>query len=271
MLLEDLCTELTWPEAYLYDTAYALLRPLYSISSPWRKDLNTYLYGQVRRLGGKQYLLFYFSTLSMLTEGYAALTAFLKEPFTDYDSSLFKELEAFLYKQFKEYPTAPWRDGSSSLPPKGNASNTLIDNIFTECTSLVKKKSNIEMLDTLLSFPVHEVYTECNKLTTIPVILYKCHLSNELYSTFERKGVKLYRILHNYIRWDDAQVLLTKGTIDLTEKSLHVLGEPKEVQVNNEDYFLYLLVSDSVPKKYFTVADWDVNTRLIIIKNGDVL
>lgn len=113
----DLFVGLSWPDIFLEDPAYALFRPLYERTSPWRssyKSLLLYLNAQARRLGGRKLLLFYFSRLSMLTPAasYPHFKTFLAHPF-EYKlilSSLFSEIELFLQWRFKEFSNNPWID-----------------------------------------------------------------------------------------------------------------------------------------------------------------
>ena len=111
----DLFVALTWPTKFLEDPAYALLRPLYENTSPWRKSheaLALYLHSQARRLGGRRHILFHFSNLSLISEGYYEFNRFLKAPFetTHKLKRVFGEMERFLRQRFETFEHDPWAD-----------------------------------------------------------------------------------------------------------------------------------------------------------------
>lgn len=111
----DLFIAPTWPDAFLQDPAYALFRPLYEYTSPWRASHSTlchYLNGQARRLGGRQYILFHFLNLAKISKSYESLHAFLLDPFTNKHKLLkvFVDLEAFLRWRFEFFTNDPWSD-----------------------------------------------------------------------------------------------------------------------------------------------------------------
>jgi hypothetical protein len=105
----------TWPELFLKDPAYALFRPLYDSTSPWRKNhsmLVHYLNGQARRLGGRQYILFHFANIARISRSYTNLHGFLADPFTNKHqiSLVFSDLEKFLRWRFDTFSHDPWED-----------------------------------------------------------------------------------------------------------------------------------------------------------------
>ena len=110
----DLFTGLSWPPIFLQDPAYALLRPLYEYTSPWRishEALCLYLNSQARRLGGRKRLLEYFSMLASLSLRFPTFHSFLILPFEKHDLlELFLEMEKFLQWRFREFPNDPWHD-----------------------------------------------------------------------------------------------------------------------------------------------------------------
>ena len=111
----DMFAAPTWPNVFLKDPAYALFRPLYEYTSPWRASqdaLLLYLYSQARRLGGRRHLLFHFSNLAKISESYAGLNWFLRSPFEHSHDliEVFTDMENFLRWRFVEFRDDPWRD-----------------------------------------------------------------------------------------------------------------------------------------------------------------
>lgn len=110
----DLFTGLTWPDVFLRDPAYSLLRPLYDRMSPWRSShdqLCLYLSSQARRLGGRRVLLFHFSHLHLLAKNYLRFQHFLLNPFDSYSlDELFLEIDQFLHWRFDQFSDDPWKD-----------------------------------------------------------------------------------------------------------------------------------------------------------------
>jgi hypothetical protein len=111
----DIFVAPTWPTKFLEDPAYALLRPLYELTSSWRKSheaLSLYLHSQARRLGGKRFVLFHLSNLSLISESYYEFNRFLKAPFdpTHRLKRVFGEMEKFLRWRFEDFKHDPWSD-----------------------------------------------------------------------------------------------------------------------------------------------------------------
>ena len=121
----DLFVAPTWPDAFLKDPSYALFRPLYEYTSPWRLTygaLSKYLNGQARRMGGRQYVLYHFSQLAQITPNveYPSLYAFLLDPFTASKHNLtdvFSDAEKFLRWRFECFTEDPWFDFPDSSAP----------------------------------------------------------------------------------------------------------------------------------------------------------
>lgn len=105
----------TWPSKFLEDPAYALLRPLYEYTSPWRTShdaLSLYLHSQARRLGGRRHILFHFSNLAIISERFPKFNQFLLSPFNQSHSlkRVFTEMELFLRWRFDFFTKDPWAD-----------------------------------------------------------------------------------------------------------------------------------------------------------------
>ena len=105
----------TWPSKFLEDPAYALLRPLYEYTSPWRLShdaLSLYLHSQARRLGGRRHILFHFSNLALISEGFPKFNQFLLSPFDRGHilKRVFTEMELFLRWRFEAFTKEPWAD-----------------------------------------------------------------------------------------------------------------------------------------------------------------
>jgi len=111
----DLFTGLTWPSIFLHDPTYALFRPLYDRTSPWRSSYDSlclYLNSQARRLGGRHILMGQFSKLALISTRYSTLHNFLNEPFNPKHnlSDLFSEVDQFLRWRFDYFSYDPWQD-----------------------------------------------------------------------------------------------------------------------------------------------------------------
>lgn len=112
----------TWPEPFIKDPAYALFRPLYEHTSPWRASYGSllkYLNGQARRLGGRQYVLIHLAKLAQITPRmeFIHLHAFLTDPFTPkhHIPFLFLDVDRFLHWRFKSFAD-PWQDLDTNEP-----------------------------------------------------------------------------------------------------------------------------------------------------------
>ena len=143
----DLFIAPTWPEAFLKDPAYALFRPLYEYTSPWRAShsaLCHYLNGQARRLGGRQYILFHFSNLARIAKSYPDFHSFLLDPFTNKHRLLqvFYDLERFLRWRFEEFTEDPWLDFTveESSAAKGHISEKDLEAIPVALSETDRKK-----------------------------------------------------------------------------------------------------------------------------------
>jgi len=110
----DLFTGLTWPAVFLQDPSYAIFRPIYDRTSPWRTNhekLWLYLNSQARRLGSRRMLLYHFANLQLIANGFPIFQAFLLNPFSRHDlNQLFSEIERFLRWRFDQFSDDPWRD-----------------------------------------------------------------------------------------------------------------------------------------------------------------
>jgi len=144
---DDLFVAPTWPDAFLRDPAYALLRPLYERTSPWRSSsilLHQYLTSQARRLGNRRHLAFHFSNLAKVSSEYDELCAFFLTPFDKHSQlqSIFSQMEEFLRHRFETYPEKPWADFpvEQLVMPKGHISNKDIEAVPTELTEQDRKK-----------------------------------------------------------------------------------------------------------------------------------
>lgn len=143
----DIFVAPTWPSAFLQDPAYALFRPLYERTSPWRTSysaLYQYLSSQARRLGGRRHVLFYLSNLAKVAGEYPHLHAFLLAPFesTNNLTQVFLELEFFLRWRFEKFSEDPWLDFPAPEPvaPKGHISEKDIEAIPIVLSEQDRKK-----------------------------------------------------------------------------------------------------------------------------------
>lgn len=325
---EDLFVAPTWPDVFLEDTAYALFRPLYEYTSPWRASydaLHLYLHSQARRLGGRHHLMFHFSNLSLISKSYPILHYFLNNPFdTAYGlRTLFLDLERFLVWRFREFKDDPWRDfplqertkpkrrvenkdldvapvviseqkrkkllkkALSKIPWQQQLQKTLesskdeyhtelIEKALKECPELVSQKTNTDLVHQMFSSPIPELTLtlgdEGYVVADIPVMLGSHFLSKSVYAGwFEQK--KFYRILGCYARWDDAKVVIYKSSTVATDMfhsikeiyQLQSIGNWKKAQVNDEDYFLSLLVESDLPERSFLISEWEINVSHLTI------
>lgn len=142
----DLFVAPTWPDIFLRDPAYGLLRPLYDHTSPWRssQDLYQYLSSQARRLGGRRHVLFYLSNLSKISTLYPTFHSFLLTPFENTHDlpQVFSEMERFLRWRFECFSENPWIDfpAPEITKPKGHISEKDIEAIPVELTDQDRKK-----------------------------------------------------------------------------------------------------------------------------------
>lgn len=250
---DDIFVEPTWPSKFLEDPAYALLRPLYEHTSPWRQHLSDYLYSQARRLGGQRVLLFHFYNLSLISEGYSEFNQFLKTPL---DPKLrlkrvFKEMLSFLRWRFDFFSHDPWQDypvrerlatrrhmhpdditltdtertmylkrmlsrpaGQKWTPPKDT---DIITKALKECPE-IGNQANAAFAAHIFSSPVPFIDIQLDdsgyRVCEIPVVLGSHYVGKNVQGVwFEGKGRKFYRILGSYVRWDDAKVVIFKADL----------------------------------------------------------
>lgn len=297
----DLFAPPTWPQAFLKDPAYALFRPLYEYTSPWRSSqamLSLYLHSQSRRLGGHRYLLFYFSNLAKISESYPSLNWFLRSPFyASHDlNDVFSELEIFLRWRFTDFKDDPWRDypfeeqytdkerkiilkkNLSKIPKVRNFRDMeeyklrFIENALKECPNLtINPKYNSDLVHHIFSSPIPELTLQLGRdgyvISEIPVILGSHFLDKKYTGWF--KDNKFYRILGCYARWDDAKVIIFKDVTMLSSLKgtykLRTIGEMRRGQIDGEDYLLSILVDSDLPEKSFVISEWELNVSQLTI------
>ena len=143
----DLFVAPTWPDIFLKDQAYALFRPLYERTSPWRSaysSLYQYFSSQARRLGGRRHILFYLSNLAKIAEDYPKFQAFLLAPFdSNHDlPAMLSEMELFLRWRFENFSEDPWLGfpAQEVVMPKGHISEKDIEAVPTTLTDQDRKK-----------------------------------------------------------------------------------------------------------------------------------
>jgi hypothetical protein len=286
---------MVWLMAFQRDPSYGRLRPLYEISSPWRKDIHTYLIGQSRRLGSRRQLQYHFLKLSWVASSYLHLHAFFLSPFSDHNfNQVFLELTHFLQYRFINF-TDPWQGYLGEQPklvldydrqkllkqilarPKvaGSDISFVIENAIREVPELLSSKSNEDLFEQLFSTPISAMTIEVGDYTVVelPVVLGSHYISKKTYKNrFNKK--KFYRILGSYVRWDDAKVvifrkdknhhqmfLVLKDTMKLVN-----IGTWKHLEVDGVDYYLSLLVDFDLPEKSFYVSEWELNCPSISIE-----
>jgi len=274
---EDIFT-ITWPDIFLKDAAYALIRPLYEKASPWRKsytDLSLYLHSQVRRLGSRRLLLFHFSNLAQIAVNYKSLYTFLLSPFDfTFDlSALFLELELFLSWRFSLED--PWTGYSKNTVFRNIRKpldisvfhNPLIEKAVKECPSLL---SNEDLVMQLFSSPVSSVTIEIVNadycVFEVPIMLGSHYIEKQVLKELESSR-KFYKVLGCFASWNDAQILLFKPTNDTSalfntiryKYNLTSIGDWQKAQVDDVDYYLALLIDFDIPQRSFLVSEWQIN------------
>lgn len=287
----DIFGPLSWPDSFLKDSSYALLRPLYERTSPWRsswENLSTYLMSQARRLGGKRYVITKLNNLSALTSDYEHLTSFLRSPFERPKGfrNVFYDLDLFLLQRF--VLSHPWEGHEiedkkklkyvlariPTLPQLEN--NDLVQKVNKECPELLQRY-NVDLLHHILSSPVSSLSYSVSdvgfEIMNTPVFIGRHYKAKDF-----DLGSGFYRILGNFSRWDKAKVVIFKECIYNSEKEqkelfLHIkntyglrgIGLWKRAQVEGEDYLLSLLVGADVSERMFMVSQWELNCPQLTI------
>jgi hypothetical protein len=151
----DLFTGLTWPDSFLQDPAYAIFRPLYERTCPWRTSqdlLFLYLNSQARRLGGRKILLGYFLKLSSIAFDYPYFKSFLLSPFEKHNlDALFLDVDKFLQWRFKKFTIDPWLDFKKEIEKKEIANVEVSEKDLALPVSSLSEKDRKKLLKKELS------------------------------------------------------------------------------------------------------------------------
>ncbi len=269
----------SWPNAFLYDVSYALLRPLYTRVSIWRQSqdkLYAYMLSQARRLGGKDVLCQQLFKLAHLTKEYTYLTKLLVSPFSkDHDFTyLFNELDFFLQERFK-HPD-PWHGCSGKAEPLDRLTCSRDDYMLlvSDAANLLEKKhthfiNSLFMSDkTCIDVCLQNGFSIVKDMQ---IFIKGSHFIDKSILASEKK---LYKISSRLVRWDTANVLIwskklwdEKDIFNYIKSvyNLQKIGNINTAQANGEDYFLSVLIDARFVRNLFNFTCWDISCQQLII------
>jgi hypothetical protein len=153
----------------------------------------------------------------------------------------------------------------------------LVQKAAKECPELFTQKANADLIQHIFSSPKAQLTYEIREvgyvIANIPVALGSHYVGKNV-----KVSNSFYRILGNFARWDDAKVVIFKESVynDTNKQNklfLHLrdtqgfrcVGTWKRAKVEDEDYFLSLLVDVNLSERLFMVSEWELNCPQLTI------